>query len=698
MLRALIAAIALVLVCCTGAMAHAGLIGTDPADSSVLSAGPSALTLTFTEPVSPIGFSLVGVGSAPVPLTQDTLDGPVVKVTLPAGLAKGSYLFSWRVTSVDGHPVNGTVGFAVGAPSGTIAATAGDPLLASSIWLVRTLQYVALFFGVGSLAFGLIASLPKRARQIGSGLSIMGLVLVPVAIGLQGLDLLGLPLGTLFSATPWPDGIISSYAETQGLLALAFVLSLAKLKRVVLVAAVLGALAPVLSGHASTAEPQGLMRAAVFVHMASLLFWLGALLPLALLLREGGRAALQKFSRVVPFAVVALVASGATLAIVQLGPPEADWFSFYGVLLWVKLALVALLLLLALWNRVRLTAPALAGETAPLRRSIVVELGIVLVILGVVAAWRFTPPPRVLAEVAAASAPAIASLTGDNATGTLVATPGHSGPLALALDLSVAARAVTVKLANPGAGIATISRPATPAADKSWHVDGLELPVGGNWSVDVEARTGDFDLSVLHATLALAPPAEDPTMLRTLPAAALASSMLLSLPAAAADSGVVASCATGQSFTAGDIVVTGAYSRATLKGAKSAAGYLLVTNHGSAADTITGATTAAASTVTMHSMKMNGNVMEMAPVDGGLEVPAGGTVSFDPMGYHLMLTGMNQPFVKGQCLEMTLHFAKAGDLPVELNIGTIAQSAPVTDGASSMAPMDMSGMSSMEGM
>jgi hypothetical protein len=45
---------------------------------------------------------------------------------------------------------------------------------------------------------------------------------------------------------------------------------------------------------------------------------------------------------------------------------------------------------------------------------------------------------------------------------------------------------------------------------------------------------------------------------------------------------------------------------------------------------------------------------------------------------------------------MTLHFAKTGDLPVELNVGTIAQSAPVVDGASSA--MDMGGMSSMPGM
>jgi copper(I)-binding protein len=61
-----------------------------------------------------------------------------------------------------------------------------------------------------------------------------------------------------------------------------------------------------------------------------------------------------------------------------------------------------------------------------------------------------------------------------------------------------------------------------------------------------------------------------------------------------------------------------------------------------------------------------------------------------------MLTGFSQPFVQGQCVEMTLHFAKAGDLKVELNIGSFSQSAPPAgDGGVSVKPSGEPDMSSM---
>ena len=157
-------------------------------------------------------------------------------------------------------------------------------------------------------------------------------------------------------------------------------------------------------------------------------------------------------------------------------------------------------------------------------------------------------------------------------------------------------------------------------------------------------------------------------------------------------------CATGQRFTQGDLTVTGAYMRATLKGAQSAGGYLTIANTGTTADILTGASSAAAGDIAIHQMKMNGQVMEMSPVEGGLEVPAGGSVSLDPMGYHLMLTGMTQPFIQGQCVQMVLHFAHAGDLPIVLNIGGIAQKeAPggAPAGSVSIMPSGSPDMASM---
>jgi copper(I)-binding protein len=178
--------------------------------------------------------------------------------------------------------------------------------------------------------------------------------------------------------------------------------------------------------------------------------------------------------------------------------------------------------------------------------------------------------------------------------------------------------------------------------------------------------------------------------------AAFAALLLVSAPAFAHEGVIHTGCPTGQSFTVGGLTVTGAFIRATPKAAQSAGAYLSVSNTGPDADTLTGASSEAAGDIALHLMKMNGNVMEMSSVEGGLAIPPGGSASLDPMGYHLMLTGMGQQFVEGQCVEMTLHFAKAGDLPIELNVGSFAQSAPpASSGVSVMSSgaMDMSSMS-----
>jgi copper(I)-binding protein len=148
-------------------------------------------------------------------------------------------------------------------------------------------------------------------------------------------------------------------------------------------------------------------------------------------------------------------------------------------------------------------------------------------------------------------------------------------------------------------------------------------------------------------------------------------------------------CPAGQSFTSGDITVTGAYTRATLPGAKSAGGFLSIVNSGTTADRLTGGASEAARLVEVHEMKMVGDVMEMARVEGGLEIPAGGSVDLVPGGFHVMMMGMEQAFEEGECILVTLHFEKAGDLEIMLNVGGVGQDAPVMG-------HDMDGMSSMQ--
>src|SRR5690606_12973108 len=107
------------------------------------------------------------------------------------------------------------------------------------------------------------------------------------------------------------------------------------------------------------------------------------------------------------------------------------WQTDYGRLLLAKLALVGLMLLIGAYNRYRLTRPVLQDEggASPFARRLCrtarAELVIGLLILALVASWRFTPPPRALAS-AAVSPMRVVAQTGDK-TAWLAFSPAPDG-------------------------------------------------------------------------------------------------------------------------------------------------------------------------------------------------------------------------------------------------------------------------------
>ena len=136
-------------------------------------------------------------------------------------------------------------------------------------------------------------------------------------------------------------------------------------------------------------------------------------------------------------------------------------------------------------------------------------------------------------------------------------------------------------------------------------------------------------------------------------------------------------CETGQGFAAGDIAVTGAFTRATLPGAKAAGGFMTIVNAGAEGDRLVGASTKTAKTTEIHEMKMEGDMMKMRALSEGIDIPAGGTVELAPGGYHVMMMGLVQPLYEKACVEVILNFETAGELPVMLNVAAPdAKAAP----------------------
>ncbi len=348
----------------------------------------------------------------------------------------------------------------------------------------------------------------------------LGLAAAPVSFGLQGLDALGAPLSMFGSALAWETAGATSYSFTVAIAFMALALALlalaveAKLARLISLAGLVGVgVALAASGHASAAAPQWLTRPMVFVHGTSIAFWAGALLPLAFAWREGGEsaeAALRRFSVSVPYVVVALLAAGLVLSVIQVEAPAALWRTSYGLLLLAKLALAAALLALAGINRWRLTKPVLAEQAAAQRwlvRSIVLETLLMVAILGVVAGFRFTPPPRVLA-IEAAEPTAIHIHTAE-AMADLAISPGHAGSTSASIVIMTGdfgpldARNVELRLSQPGS--AEIKAKGYKPGDGTWRIDRLDLPAAGTWAVAIDVDIAEGQAVTLEGEVAIRP-------------------------------------------------------------------------------------------------------------------------------------------------------------------------------------------------
>jgi methionine-rich copper-binding protein CopC len=105
------------LLSCVPALAHARLVQEEPADGATLAESPDRVELTFSEPVD-AEFSPLEVRNSEGERVDednariDPADARVLIVGLEE-LSEGPYTVKWRVTSIDGHVVEGRYGFAV---------------------------------------------------------------------------------------------------------------------------------------------------------------------------------------------------------------------------------------------------------------------------------------------------------------------------------------------------------------------------------------------------------------------------------------------------------------------------------------------------------------------------------------------------------------------------------------------------------
>lgn len=129
-------------------------------------------------------------------------------------------------------------------------------------------------------------------------------------------------------------------------------------------------------------------------------------------------------------------------------------------------------------------------------------------------------------------------------------------------------------------------------------------------------------------------------------------------------------------FKVGDLEIEHPWSRAVPAGASVAGGYFVVVNHGSTPDRLVSITSDISDKAELHEMAVKDGVMTMRPVEGGVEIPAGGRLELSPGGYHLMFMGLRQVPKAGENFAATLTFEKAGPVKVEFAVQAMDSKAP----------------------
>lgn len=157
--------------------------------------------------------------------------------------------------------------------------------------------------------------------------------------------------------------------------------------------------------------------------------------------------------------------------------------------------------------------------------------------------------------------------------------------------------------------------------------------------------------------------------------------MVVRLWLAAAALTLVGGVAAAETYKVGEIEIADPWARATPKGASVGGAYMAITNHGTEADRLAGASTPAADRAEVHQMLMDKGVMSMRPVQGGLEIKPGETVTLNPQSFHLMLFGLKRPLAQGEHVQVTLDFAKAGKVDLEYVVESIGAQGPSASAA-----------------
>jgi periplasmic copper chaperone A len=123
-----------------------------------------------------------------------------------------------------------------------------------------------------------------------------------------------------------------------------------------------------------------------------------------------------------------------------------------------------------------------------------------------------------------------------------------------------------------------------------------------------------------------------------------------------------------------NVTVTDAWARATVQGQKATGAFMKITAKDNTK--LVGVSSPVAGVAEIHEMKMEKDVMKMAALPNGLELPAGKAVELKPGGYHVMLMDLKAPLAKDTTVPLTLTVQDAKGVKSNIDLKLLVGSQP----------------------